>query len=217
MKNLLAKEFKLAANPLTFFFTAATVMTMLPGYPILLGAFFVCLGIFYSFQNAREANDVIYSVLLPVKKTDIVKSKYLFVVILEGASFALASALTALRMTALSGASPYITNALMNASPFYLAIVLLIFAAFNTVFLGLHFRTGWKIGVPFIVFCVAALFIIAAGEAVHFFPGMAWLNAPAGEGLPFQFACLGSGAVVFCGSTVLSCAASMKRFDRIDL
>ena len=133
-------------------------MTMLPGYPILLGAFFVCLGIFYSFQNAREANDVIYSVLLPVKKTDIVKSKYLFVVILEGAAFALASALTALRMTALSGASPYLTNALMNASPFYLAIVLLIFAAFNTLFLGLHFRTGWKIGpVTMVIYAIVTL------------------------------------------------------------
>lgn len=217
MKNLLSKEFRLAASPLTFFFAAATVMTMLPGYPILLGAFFVCLGVFYSFQNAREANDVIYSVLLPVKKTDIVKSKYLFVVILEGAAFALAAALTALRMTVLADSDAYLTNALMNASPFYLAIVLLIFAAFNTLFLGLHFRTGWKIGVPFVVFCVAALFIITAGEAVHFFPGMAWLNAPAGAGLPFQFACLGAGAVIFCGSTVLSCAASMKRFDRIDL
>ena len=54
MKKLLIKEFRLAASPLSFVFTAAALMTMLPGYPILMSAFFICLGLFYSFLNARE-------------------------------------------------------------------------------------------------------------------------------------------------------------------
>ena len=217
MKKLLIKEFKLASNPLTFFFAAATVMTMLPGYPILLGSFFVCLGIFYSFQNAREANDVIYSVLLPVKKTDFVKSKYLYVVILEAISFAVACALTALRMTVFGDSPAYLKNALMNATPFYLALVLLVFTAFNVLFLGLFFRTGWKIGVPFLIFVAASMLIVFAGEALHFFPGMAWLNAPHGEKLAVQFIILGVSALVYCGATALSLSRSKKRFEAIDL
>ena len=51
MKNLLIKEVRLAASPLAFFFLAAAFMTMLPGYPILMGAFFICMGIFHSFQR----------------------------------------------------------------------------------------------------------------------------------------------------------------------
>ena len=42
MKNLLKKELKLAASPLTWLFLVAAFMTMIPGYPILVGAFFVC-------------------------------------------------------------------------------------------------------------------------------------------------------------------------------
>ena len=78
MKKLLSKEIRLAASPLSWIFLAATLMTLLPGYPILMGAFFVCFGVFHSFQNAREANDTLYTVLLPVKKTDCVSAKYVF-------------------------------------------------------------------------------------------------------------------------------------------
>lgn len=44
------------------------MMTMVPGYPILVGAFFVCFGVFQSFQNACVNNDILYTVLLPVKR-----------------------------------------------------------------------------------------------------------------------------------------------------
>ena len=54
MKNLLIKDLRLSASALTYGFLAASLMTMLPGYPILMGAFFICLGIFHSFQDGRE-------------------------------------------------------------------------------------------------------------------------------------------------------------------
>ena len=50
---------------------------MIPGYPILCGAFFVCLGIFYTYQQARECDDITYTVLLPVRKRDVVTAKYM--------------------------------------------------------------------------------------------------------------------------------------------
>ena len=78
MKNLLNKELRLAASPLSYIFLVAALMTLLPGYPILMGAFFICLGVFQSFKYARESNDVLYSVLLPVKKSDFVRSKFAF-------------------------------------------------------------------------------------------------------------------------------------------
>ena len=76
MTKLLNKEFRLCASPLSWIFLIAAGMTLLPGYPILVGAFFVCFGVFHSFQNAREANDVLYTVLLPVRKRDFVRAKF---------------------------------------------------------------------------------------------------------------------------------------------
>ncbi len=72
MKNLMRKEIKLSASLISFLFILFSMMTMVPGYPILVGAFFVCFGVFQSFQNACANNDILYTVLLPVKKTDAV-------------------------------------------------------------------------------------------------------------------------------------------------
>lgn len=68
MKSLLYKELKLSSLAVTYFFIAFGLMTFLPGYPILLGSFFVCMGIFYSFQFSRESNDPLFTVLLPWRK-----------------------------------------------------------------------------------------------------------------------------------------------------
>ena len=101
MTKLLSKEMKLTASPLSYVFIAFAAMTMIPGYPILCGAFFVCLGIFYTYQQARECDDITYTVLLPVRKRDVVTAKFLFTVIIELISFAICVALTVIRMNAM--------------------------------------------------------------------------------------------------------------------
>ena len=217
MKPLLNKELKLAASPLSYIFLAGAFMTMLPGYPILMGAFFVNFGIFHSFQATRETNDVLYSVLLPVKKTDVVAAKYAFTCLIQLLGFTLAAGLTALRMTALSGAAPYETNALMNATPLFLAFMLLVDLAFNVLFVGGFFKTGYKIGMPFLFFGIVTLLLVSAGEALHFFPSLAFLNVPAGARLGLQFALLGAAAVLYAAGTFLACRLAQRRFERIDL
>ncbi len=217
MKNLLIKEMKLAASPLSFIFIAASALAFVPGYPILLAAFFVCLGIFYSFQNAREANDVIYSMLLPTAKSDYVRAKYAFTLMIEGISFLLISAVTAVRMTLMADAGAYAENPLMNATPVYLGFVLLVFAAFNVFFLGGFFRTGWKFGAPFVIFCIAGALLIFVGEATWHFPGMEYLHSQRIENAPAQFAALSVCLVLFCAATFISMKVSEKRFEKIDL
>ena len=217
MKSLLNKEFRLAASPLSFIFLAGALMTLLPGYPILMSAFFICFGVFHSFQNAREVNDVLYTALLPVKKSDFVKAKYAFTCIIQLGGFALCAALTAVRMTALSAAAPYVSNALMNATPVFLAFALLIFAAFNTLFVGGFFKTGYKIGMPFLAFGVAALVLIALAETLPHLPGLTFLHDPAGERLGLQFAVLSVSAVLYAALTLLACRKAQRRFEMIDL
>ena len=102
MRNILRKELKLSASPLSYFFILFGLMFFLPGYPVLCGAFFVTLGIFQGFQYAREANDIVFSALLPICKKDVVKGKYLFVCFIEACSLILMLFATLIRMTVLS-------------------------------------------------------------------------------------------------------------------
>ena len=94
MKNLLMKEFRLATLPLTYLFLLFSLMTFIPGYPILCGAFFVCLGIFQSYQRNREDNDILYSVLLPVSKKEVVVAKYIAVVLQQMTAFTICAVCT---------------------------------------------------------------------------------------------------------------------------
>lgn len=107
MNKLLKKELRLTAAPITYFFLAFALMTLIPGYPILVGGFFITLGIFYTFQMARESNDILYTALLPCKKQDVVRAKYAFCVLIELLGWLLCAVLTAVRLTALREAAVY--------------------------------------------------------------------------------------------------------------
>ena len=138
MNKLLKKELRLTAAPITYFFLTFALMTLIPGYPILVGRFFITLGIFYTFQMARESNDILYTALLPCKKQDVVRAKYTFCVLIE-----------------------------------LLGWLLILFALFNSVFLGGFFRTAYGLGKPFILYSIAGFAVICLAEALHHFPGMA--------------------------------------------
>lgn len=217
MNKLIKKEFTLTAAPLTYVFLAFGLMTMIPGYPILVGGFFICLGIFYTFQFAREYNDVLYTALLPVRKRDVVKARYLFVVSLQMTGTLLCGLLTALRMTALRNVPVYQSNPLMNANPAFLAYLLVIMTLFNIIFLGGFYKTAYYYGRPFILFCVAAFVVVGLGETLHHLPGLGWLNAVTGAGVIRQSVLLLVVALVYAAGTLLSMKRSQERFEKLDL
>ena len=151
-----------------------------------------------------------------IKKSDSVKARFEFVVLIELMGFVLMAILTALRMTVLSGAAPYVQNPLMSANPVYLAFVLIIYAAFNLIFVRQFYKTAYKIGKPFIIFIAAALVITGAAEALHYVPGLAFLNAVSGEGMAANYLILAAAAVVYALVTYLSYKASCRSFESVD-
>ena len=194
MNALLYKEMRLSASILSYVFIAFALMTLLPGYPILCGAFFITLGLFQSFQNSREANDIVYSALLPIAKRDVVKGKYQFSVMIEMAGFLVMVILTVVRMTVLADAAVYQQNALMNANPFFLGMALVVFGLFNMVFIGGFFKTAYKL-TPFITYIFAAFAAIGLAEAVHHIPGLETVNAFGFDGIGLQTCLLLAGAL----------------------
>lgn len=217
MRDILLKETKLSASPLSYLFIIFGFMFFLPGYPILCGAFFVTLGIFYSFQTAREANDIVFSVLLPIAKKDVVKGKYLFVCFIEACALILMTVAVIFRMTFLLELSAYRNNELMNANLFALGAAFFIFGLFNLVFVGGFFKTAYKFGRPFIAYIAAAFLTIAIVESLHHFPGFERLNAFGLEHIILQIIMLSAGMTTFLLMTIFSYKTACKNFEKIDL
>jgi hypothetical protein len=216
MNALLRKEMRLSASVLSYLFIVFGVMTLIPGYPILFGAFFVTLGLFHSFQNAREANDMVYSALLPIAKRDVVKGKYQFAVMIEMAAFAVMAVLTIVRMTVLADAEVYRGNVMMNANLFFLGMTLVIFGLFNAIFIGGFFKTAYKLS-SFFPYIVATLVVIVIAEAAHHIPGLEAFNAFGFDDIVLQVCLLAAGALAFLVLTHLSCRKACERFENIDL
>ena len=217
MRNVLRKEMRLSASVLSYLFILFGLMFFLPGYPVLCGAFFVTLGIFQSFQTAREANDVVFSALLPIAKRDIVKGKYLFVCLIEGCALLLMALAVALRMTVLSKSLVYRGNALMNANFFALGMACVIFGLFNGIFVGGFFKTAYKFARPFVSFIIACFLVIFTAEALHHVPGLEKLNAFGADDMALQLILFVAGIFIFLLITCLSCRRACEQFEGIDL
>lgn len=217
MLNILAKEARLSASVLAYWFIAFGAMFMLPGYPVLCGAFFVTLGIYQSFQHAREANDLVFSALLPIAKADVVKGRYLFVCMVELGGLCVMATAVALRMFVFADAAVYEANALMNANCFALGAALLVFGLFNSIFVGGFFKTGHRLGRPFLIYIAACFATIAAAEAAHHIPGLGALNAFGTAHMGLQLGLLAAGALAYAGLTYLAHRRACYHFERIDL
>ena len=217
MRNLLRKELRLSASPLTYWFIAFGLMFLLPGYPVLCGAFFVTLGIFQSFQNARECSDILFSALIPVAKRDVVKGKFLFVCLIELCALLLMAIVTLLRMTVLSRSPVYLSNALMNANPFALGMAFVVFGSFNLIFVRGFFKTAYRLAPPFIAYCICTFLMIGIAEAHHHIPGLGALNAFGFEHIGLQGLLLADGMLVCLCMTLTAYRLSCRDFEKIDL
>ncbi len=217
MMKLLKKELMLAASPLSYIFLTFALLAFVPGYPILIGSFFICLGLFQSFQAWREANDIIYTALLPVAKSDVVRAKYAFCIFIELCYFAITAAVALVRMTIFSEAMVYRSNALMNANLVYIGFVLLILGLFNAIFIGGFFRTAYKFGKPFVLFTAAAFLVVILGETLFHIPGLSALNAFGFTHIGLQTGVLTAGAILYALLTTISSKRAINNFERIHL
>ena len=217
MGKILLKEMKLSASILSYVFIVFGLMFLLPGYPVLCGAFFTTLGIYQSFQNTRETNDILFSALLPISKEDVVRGKYLFVCLIELCSALLMTLIAVLRMTMFADSPVYRENALMNANGFALGTAFVLFGLFNAIFVGGFFRTVYRIGKPFIIYIVVNFVVIAVAEALHHFPGLSALNAFGTDAFGLQMGLLILGMSIYVVLTYISFRKSCSRLERIDL
>lgn len=217
MINLIKKEFKLSAHILSYVFIAFGLMTFIPGYPILVGVFFSCLGIFQSFQSYRESNDIAYTILLPVSKKDIVKAKFIFVLTIQFLTFLLMFIITIIRMTVLVDVEAYVLNPLLTANLVFLGYALIIYGLFNFLFVRGFFKTAYKFGKPFVSFTVVGFLVISLAESLRYIPGLEALNSLGFNNISIQLTGLMVGFIINVLLNYISYKYSVKSFERIDL
>lgn len=217
MKQLLYKEFKLALHPTCYIFLAFGLMLLIPAYPYYVAFAYMCLAVFFIFLTGRENNDAVYTAVLPIKKTDVVKARCLTVAVLETAQMAVSVPFAVLGAYINPNAAGNTVGIEANAA-FY-GLVFVMFAFFNALYLPGVYKDVQKPGKHFVwSFTAVFVYIIIVEALLYIFPSLkAALDTFDKSRLPVQLAVLFGGAVVFAAGMVFTCKKAMRNFAGLDL
>jgi hypothetical protein len=147
MKNLIYKELHLSINK--FFYILPLFLALLMLIPqwfftlVFSYFFWISVSQIYASYNAQE--DSSFSSMLPVTKTDIVKSKIYTLFIIEVIHL-ISGIITGIIHIWLFGS----TNFSLDVNVAFFGVIIGMYSLFNIVFLPLYFKTGYFFGKPLI-------------------------------------------------------------------
>lgn len=206
---LLKKEFVLSMHPTVPIMLLLGAMALIPNYPYLVMFFYVTLSLFFTCLGARENNDTMYTLSLPVKKTDIVKARLLFACVIELISLAVTVPFLLLS----AKIAPQGNAAGMDANPVLLGQGFVLFGLFNLVFFTSYYKDVSKVGVPFVIACVVSFALVAVDICLCYaLPYVRdVLDTPGFSHLTQKAVCLLLGAAVYAVLTLITFKISAKR------
>lgn len=212
MKNLLYKEFRLAIHPLFYLILLCGALLLIPKWIFFLALmYFFFIALPNIFSMGKSDNDIVFSVMLPVRKRDVVKSRILSIVIIE-----LAQLLVAAICAVLNRALYHTENYLLDPNFAFFGFAFIMYAVFNIVFFPMFYKTAYKIGAPTIFANVAAILFATGVEfGVLYIPALRALDGMGHIGA--QLWVLALGIVLFVLLNIVAYKISARRFERIDL
>ena len=153
MKQLMKKEISLAVHPTSWLFLGLSAMVLIPNYPFYVIFFYTGLGMFFTCLSGRENQDVLFSLLLPVSRRQVVRSRFTTVVLLELMQLLLTGLFSLLRR-----ALPLGENAAgMEANLALLGLSLVVMALGHGAFFRVYYKNVQRVGVAFL-WCSAVEF-----------------------------------------------------------
>ena len=215
MNNLLYKEFRLVIHPFYYLTSLFAALILIPNWVYFVALmYFLFTAIPNIFTNAKAQNDTGFSVLLPVRKSDVVKARVMSMATLEIIQIAVAAIFVAISVSINQNG-----NFLIDANLAYLGCSLVLYGLFNLVFFPMFYRTGYKIGIPLMVgltvFTVIGgiieVLVVTAPAVANVLDG----NTP--SAMVSQIPVLAAGIVLFAGLTWLAYRLAAKNFEKIDL
>lgn len=211
------KELKLGVSP---FFYALPFLTgalmLIPSWLYFLVILYFCfITVPNMFGVFKSQNDLMFTMMLPVTKNNIVKAKIGVVVILELLHIVVA-VIYGMISTRLY---PNLTYYFFEPTLGFWGLCFAMLAIFNIIFFSMYYKTAYKYG-------AAAFTSVAA--AILFAGGAEWLaiqsnvvfdlfKGSGAENIPLQISILTAGIVLFATFTIIAYTISIKQFKKVEI
>lgn len=214
MKDLLYKELRLSLHPTQVIFLLFAAMLFIPSYPYYTVFFYSGLSIFFTCLTGRENHDIYYTCLLPVKRSDAVKSRICFAVI-----FQLLEIILCIPVILIKKSLPMPQNPVgMEANAAFLGLSLVLLGIFNITFFPQFYKNILKVGIPFVISGAAIFGYILIVEAMcHVVPFFKDIDSVSSEHLSARLAVFGAGAAIYVLLTLAAYKLSVKNFTHQDM
>jgi len=213
MKNLLFKEFKLSISSGFFFMALFGALIMIPSWLYFIALMYTMFIMMPNiFISAKAQNDIGFSVMLPVSKSDVVKARVVSVVIMQLLPIFAAAVFAVLNITLYKG-----SNFFMNPNVAFFGLVFIMYAIFNLVFFPWFYKSAYKVAAPSIWANAAAILFMAAVELANIFVPSIRAYIGGIENMAAQLPVLIGGILIYALSAFASFKISAKRFEKVDI
>lgn len=233
MKALIYKEFKLAMHPICYLFVALfPLMILIPSYPIAVGFIYVLAAypiLFLGANKGQQSNDLLYSVLLPVRKKDIVLARIITVVTMQLVSILIMSALYPASLainTAIAQSveaqkaageavkAPSIPGLGLNSYVLIIAIAIIGYSIADLIFLPIYYKKGKWIVMPTLLTILTFITYLGITTiALPYIPGLEILN---NLSIGIQFIALAVAILISVLVHILVYKISSSRLEKVD-
>lgn len=215
LKNLLIKEFALAAHPSMYLFLILDFMLLIPSYPYYVAFIYTCLAIFLVTLTGRENKDIFYTISLPIRKRDAVKARCLMISVIELAQIIVAVPIAFLGVHI----NPKGNMAGIESNVAFFGFVFIMYALFNGIFIPMFYKTAYKAGIAFAVSGTAVLlYDIVMEVAVQLItPLKVNLDTTRPDMMVKQIPILIAGIVIYGLAMVLTYKKAAGNFEKVDI
>ena len=216
MKNLIKKELKLGIYPAVYLFTLLSCLILVPNYPYCVGVLYFFFPLMITFNRYKETKDLEFSSSLPIKRTDIVKSRSFVIVFFE-----ILQLLVAIPCAIISSLVLYPQGNIagMDANFAFFGLTLIEYGVFNLIFMPLYFNSGYKTGLALVLGMIgfgvtSSIFEFGIGFIPVLKKSLDSLNPST---IGYRLLVLAIGLIFYSISFIIAYKISAKKFKKVDL
>lgn len=217
MYNLVMKDLKLGINPLFFLVPVVLgALMLIPGWLYFIVLLYFCwITVPNTFGQFRSQNDLMFTSMMPVTKTDMVKARVLVIVILEMLHMLMAIIFGIINIR-LYGEIP---NDFFGPYPGFWGLCFVMYAIFNVFFIPMFYKTAYKFGGAALAGITGAMVFAGLAQWIGIQNSYVsdMFNGSGVHKVALQASLMIAGIVIFIALTMLAYRIAVKRFHKVEI
>ncbi len=215
IKDLLYKEFRLAIPAPNWFWLAAVILLLIPGWPFFIVFTYLFFGFFLIVVQTAKANqDLVFSVILPISKAGIVTARAAMIITVQLTMLVLAVPFAVARALLYD----WDNYAGMNANLVFFGFILVMMATFNAIYLPGAYKAPdrmlWPVGGGTIIATLVGAVLTTLPVLV---PALASLNDRHMNNPGQQLGVFAGCLLIYAVGTFLAYRRAVANFAKVDL